>query len=166
MERVTLPVLCAAGGPCGVLAAVQAHLIATLMQQQLWHPLTPPATAASTSSSGGGSSMGQPLTQHQLHEALITSLSLMLWGCACSSSSSSSSSSRRVSAQVATIPRSGSSSAGLRGLCDAGQVLRMVAVSTAHSLQELQVRLSCLGRTVTVSEQLLLLKQGVDWLLV
>jgi hypothetical protein len=126
-----------------VLAAVQAQFIATLMQQQLWHPVTPPATAATTttsSSSSNGSSVGQPLTPQQLHEALINSLSHLLWSCACSSSGSSSgSSSRRAAAHVATIPQSGMSSAGLRGLCDVGQVLRMVAVAIAHSLEELQV---------------------------
>jgi hypothetical protein len=64
----------------------------------------------------------------------------MLWTCASSSSSSSSGSRCSRPAHVVMLPQSGGSSAGLRGLCDAGQVLRMVHVATAHNLQDLEVR--------------------------
>lgn len=144
-----------------MLAAVQAHLIGTLMEQQLWHPATPSTLISGTGSSGSGgwasskaqhpagaagaaavTSGAQP-TAEQLQEALISSLTLVLWMCATSSNgdSSSRSSGSGRSAHVVMLPQSsGSSSAGLRGLCDVGQVLRMVQVASATSKQELEVR--------------------------
>uniref|UniRef100_A0A383VRI7 Deubiquitinating enzyme MINDY-3/4 conserved domain-containing protein n=1 Tax=Tetradesmus obliquus TaxID=3088 RepID=A0A383VRI7_TETOB len=100
-----------AGGPCGVLAAVQAHLIATLMEQGLW---------------------GLLLRPEQLQEALASSLTTLLWAARSSSSSSSS------AAKVVMLPLA-TSSAAARGMCDAAQAARMAQVATADSRQQLEV---------------------------
>lgn len=123
------------------------------MEQHLWHPSNPAAPANSSSSSrGGGSSVGavapgansQPTTE-VLQAALASSLILLLWNCAttCSSGSASGSASGSgrsgPAAHVVVLQQSAAGCAGLRGLCDVGQVLRMVQVATAHSLEELEV---------------------------
>jgi hypothetical protein len=145
-----------------VLAAVQAHLVATLMERQLWHPQRP-ATATCSSINNHSSSIaaststataaaGVQCTSGELQDALISSLALVLWNCTSSSDGSgqssvlsgnglnghSSSSSR--AAAVVTLSQSSGSSAVMRGLCDVGQVLRIAQVATAHSLQEVEVR--------------------------
>lgn len=134
------------GGPCGVLAAVQAHLIATLMEQHLWRPTNPAAPPANGSSSSGGAGAsgagaGARPTAEQLQAALTSSLVLMLWTCATTSSNSSSSGGRRSgpAAHVVVLQQSAAGSAGVRGLCDVGQVLLMVQVATANSMAELEV---------------------------
>lgn len=40
---------------------------------------------------------------------------------------------------MVVLQQSAAGSAGLRGLCDVGQVLRMAQVATAHSMEELEV---------------------------
>jgi hypothetical protein len=145
-----------------VLAAVQAHLVATLMERQLWHPQHP-ATAtcssinnhssssiAASSSTAAAAAAGMQCTPGELQEALISSLALMLWNCSSDGSGHSSvlrggglnghSSSSSRAAAVVMLSQSSGSSAALRGLCDVGQVLRVAQVATAHSLQELEVR--------------------------
>jgi hypothetical protein len=127
------------------------------MEQQLWCPSYPAAAANSSSSSGGASSgwavapgAGARATAEQLQAALTSSLVLMLWTCATTGSSggsgggsgaSSGASSKRSgpAAHVVVLQQSAAGSAGLRGLCDVGQVLRMVQVATAHSREELEV---------------------------
>jgi hypothetical protein len=157
-----------AGGPCGVLAAVQAHLVATLMERQLWHPQHPATATCSSSINNHSSSSssiaststataaaaaaGMQCTPGELQDALSSSLALVLWNCTSSSDGSghssvlggnrlnghSSSSSR--AAAVVTLSQSSGSSAVMRGLCDVAQVLRVAQVATAHSLQEVEVR--------------------------
>lgn len=130
-----------------MLAAVQAHLIATLMEQHLWHPSNPAAPANSCSSSRGGGSSGWAVAPganarpaaEQLQAALVNSLVLLLWNCATTCSSGSGSGTSGQTAHVVVLQQSAAGSAGLRGLCDVGQVLRMAQVATAHSMEELEV---------------------------
>ena len=153
-----------------MLAAVQAHLVATLMERQLWHPQRPETATCSSinnhSSSSSSSSIaaststataaaaaaGMQCTPGELQDALSSSLALVLWNCTSSSDGSGHSSvlgggrlnghssSSSRAAAVVTLSQSSGSSAVMRGLCDVGQVLRVAQVATAHSLQEVEVR--------------------------
>jgi hypothetical protein len=106
------------------------------MEQGLWQApqLADGITHGSSSQGQPAVQAGTPPTRAQLQDALADSLALMLWQC--TSARASDSSSSQPMAQVVLLPVARQS--GMRGLCDAAQVLRLARAAPAHSQAELQ----------------------------